>query len=86
MFWFIFISPIFIKEKGENQKCGIYISCLSREISLYGVESEIKLRSEVIQCTITKECADRICRKGKFKSNTTSENIMGFATIDNGTV
>lgn len=81
-FRFIFTSPTFVKKKAEKQKREFYIPRLSREISLYGTEFEIKLRNEMTQRAIARECADWIRRKAKFKSNTTGENMTGFMTVD----
>lgn len=81
-FRFIFTSPTFVEEKSEKQKREFYIPRLSRETSLYGTEFEIKLRNEMTQRAIAKECADWIRRKARFKSNTTGENMMGFMTVD----
>ena len=81
-FRFIFTSPTFVKEKVEKQKREFYIPRLSRETSLYGTEFEIKLRNEMTQRAIARECADWIRRKAKFKSNTTGENMTGFMTVD----
>lgn len=80
-FRFIFTSPTFVTEKTEKQKREFYIPRLNRESSLYGTEFEIKLRNEMTQKAIAKECADWIKRKAKFKSNTTGENMGGFATV-----
>ena len=74
-FEFIFTSPTFVKEKAEKQKREFYIPRISRETSLYGTEFEIKLRNEMTQRAIAKECADWIRRKATFKSNTTGENM-----------
>lgn len=81
---FIFTSPTFVAEKASKQKREFYIPRLSREKSLYGTEFEIKLRNEMIQRAIAKECADWIRRKVTFKSNTTGENMGGFMTVDSG--
>lgn len=80
-FRFIFTSPTFIKEKAAKQKREFYIPRLNRENSLYGTEFEIKLRNEMKQKSIAKECADWIKRKAKFKSNTTGEYMSGFFNI-----
>ena len=80
-FRFIFTSPTFIKEKAAKQKREFYIPRLNRENSLYGTEFEIKLRNEMTQKSIAKECADWIKRKAKFKSNTTGEYMSGFFNI-----
>jgi hypothetical protein len=81
-FRFIFTSPTFIKERAEKQKREFYIPRLSRETSLYGTEFEIKLRNEMTQRSIAKECAQWISQKAVFKSNITGENMGGFMTID----
>lgn len=82
---FIFTSPTFVTEKAQKQKREFYIPRLSRETSLYGSEFEVKLRNEMTQKAIAKECADWIRRKVTFKSNTTGENMMGFATVEDNT-
>ena len=83
-FRFIFTSPTFIKEKAEKQKREFYIPRLHRENSLYGTEFEIKLRNELTQRAIAKECANWIRNKARFKSNTTHENMGGFITVEAG--
>lgn len=80
-FRFIFTSPTFIKEKAEKQKREFYIPRLSRENSLYGTEFEIKLRNEMTQKAIARECAEWIRKKATFKSNVTGENMGGFMTV-----
>lgn len=78
---FIFTSPTFVTEKSEKQKREFYIPRLNRESSLYGTEFEIKLRNEMNQKAIAKECADWIRRKATFKSNKTNEIMGGFMTV-----
>lgn len=80
-FSFIFTSPTFVKERAEKEKREFYIPRLNRESSLYGTEFEIKLRNEMTQRAIARECADWIRRKATFKSNTTGENMSGFMTV-----
>lgn len=84
-FRFIFTLPTFVTEKVQKQKREFYIPRLTREQSLYGTEFEIKLRNEMTQKAIAKECADWIRRKATFKSNTTGENMPGFMTVDGST-
>lgn len=79
---FIFTSPTFVTEKADKQKREFYIPRLHRERNLYGSEFEIKLRNELSQKAIAKECAEWIRRKACFKSNRTGENMVGFATVN----
>ena len=80
---FIFTSPTFVTEKEAKQKREFYIPKHHREQSLYGTEFEIKLRNEMTQKAIARECADWIRQKAIFKSNTTGENMGGFMTVEN---
>ena len=84
-FRFIFTSPTFTTEKASKEKREFYIPRLNRESSLYGTEFEIKLRNEMTQKSIAKECADWIRRKTVFKSNITCENMQGFMTVESST-
>ena len=79
---FIFTSPTFTTEKVKKEKREFYIPRLSRERSLYGTEFEVKLRNELTQKAIAKECAEWIRKKVTFKSNVTNENMMGFINLD----
>lgn len=81
-FRFIFTSPTFTTEKASKSQREFYIPRMSRESSLYGTEFEIKLRNEMTQKAIAKECAEWIRKKATFKSNTTGENMAGFMTVD----
>lgn len=79
---FIFTSPTFVTEKASKQKREFYIPRLNRERNLYGSEFEVKLRNELSQRAIAKECAEWIKQKVCFKSNCTNENMMGFINVD----
>lgn len=79
---FIFTSPTFTTEKAKKEKREFYIPRLNRERSLYGTEFEVKLRNELSQKAIAKECAEWIMQKATFKSNVTNENMMGFINAD----
>ena len=79
---FIFTSPTFTTEKAKKEKREFYIPRLDRERSLYGTEFEVKLRNEMTQKAIAKECAEWIKNKVTFKSNTSSDHIQGFMNVD----
>ena len=82
---FIFTSPTFIQEKIPKEKREFYIPRLNRERSLYGTDFEIKLRNELTQKAIAKECANWVRQKVTFKSNVTQEQMMGFLTVNEST-
>lgn len=82
---FIFTSPTFITEKTPKAKKEFYIPRISRERSLYGTEFEVKLRNELTQKAIAKECSEWIRQKVTFKSNVTQDQMMGFMTVDQST-
>ncbi len=80
---FIFNSPTFIKDKIEKEQREFYIPKLNRERSLYGTEFEIKLKNELTQKAIAKECSNWIKEKVTFKSNKTNAFLQGFINIEN---
>ena len=79
---FIFTSPTFVTEKAKKERREFYIPRLTRERNLYGTEFEVKLRNELTQKAIAKECAEWIKKKVTFKSNVSNENMMGFINVD----
>ncbi len=79
---FIFTSPTFTTEKTPKERREFYIPRLSRERNLYGTEFEVKLRNELTQRAVAKECAEWIRAKATFKSNVTDESMMGFINVD----
>lgn len=76
---FIYFSDL---RKGRKRKTEFYIPKINRESSLYGTEFEIKLRNEMTQRAIARECVNWIKHKAKFKSNITGENMGGFMTVE----
>ncbi len=81
-FRFIFTSPTFLAEKVKKEKREFYIPRLNRERSLYGTEFEVKLRNELSQKAIAKECAQWIKEKSIFKSNVTQQAMPSFINVD----
>ena len=79
---FIFTSPTFTTDKTPKQQREFYIPRLDRERTLYGSEFEVKLRNELTQKAIARECAEWIRQKVCFKSNRTNEQMMGFINLD----
>lgn len=75
---FIFTAPTFVAEKSAKEIREFYIPRLGRERNLYGSDFEVKLRNELSQKAVARECAEWIKRKVTFKSNVTNENMAGF--------
>lgn len=81
-FRFIFTSPTFVAEKTPKERREFYIPRLKREKSLYGTEFEVRLRNELKQKAVAKECAEWMGRKAHFKSNTTHEGMNHFLVVE----
>ena len=82
---FIFTSPTFVKDKSKKEKREFYIPKLNRERSLYGTDFEIRLRNQLSQKAIAKECAKWIKEKVRFKSNSSHEAMGGFLHLKDDT-
>ncbi len=80
---FIFNSPTFIKDKIDKEKREFYIPKRNRETNIYGTEFEIKLKNELTQKAIAKECSKWIKEKVTFKSNKTHGYLPSFINIEN---
>ena len=79
---FIFTSPTFLSEPAAKERREFYIPRKNREQALHGSEFEIRLRNELSQRTIARECAQWIRQKAQFKSIRTNETIPGFVCVD----
>ena len=82
-FKFIFTAPAFVKEKTQKQQKEFYIPRLQRERALFGSDFEIRLRNQMSQRAIAKECAEWIREKAKFKANVSGGIMNGFLTCQN---
>lgn len=82
-FRFIFTSPTFVAEKTQKERRGFYIPRLNREKSLYGTEFELRLRNELKQKAVARECAEWMRKKAQFRTNTTHEGMNNFLVVDN---
>ena len=81
---FIFTSPTFnSSETGKKEKREFFIPKLNRERNLYGSDYEIRLRNQLSQKAIARECADWIRRKVRFKTNVTDGGMYELLTIKN---
>ena len=78
---FIFTSPTFHKERASKEKREFFIPKLNRERSLFGSDFEVKLRNQLSQKAIARECADWIRRKACFKTNISTGVLTGFMNI-----
>ena len=82
---FIFTSPTFVPHevsdhlKKEHRE--FHIPKLERERSLYGSEFEVRLRNELTQRAIAKECAAWMQRKARFRSNRGRAPMQQFAAV-----
>lgn len=81
---FIFTSPTFVADRQSKEKREFYIPKRSRESSLYGTAFEIRLKNELNQKAIARECGEWIRKKAKFKSNRTAESMQGMLNIQSG--
>jgi superfamily II DNA or RNA helicase len=82
---FIFTAPTFVPnevaDKMKKEHREFHIPKLERERSLYGSEFEVRLRNELNQRAIAKECADWIRRKTTFRSNNGRAAMQQFAGV-----
>ena len=79
---FIFTSPTFLQKHPQKTQREFYIPRLNREKALHGSEFEIRLRNELVQKSISRDCAQWIREKVRFKSNCTDEIMQGFLVAD----
>ena len=78
---FIFTSPTFNKERASKEKREFFIPKLNRERNLFGSDFEIKLRNQLSQRAIARECVDWIRRKACFKTNVSTGILNGFMNV-----
>ena len=85
---FIFTSPTFVPDqvtdKVRKEKREFHIPKTKREVDLGGTEFEIRLKNELTQRAIARECADWMRRKATFKSNSSTAPMQQFACVDAG--
>lgn len=83
---FVFTSPTFvtdkISDKIKKESREFYIPKQLRESSIYGTEFEVRLRNQLTQRAIAKECANWIRNKVKFRSVTSNVGVPNSITIE----
>jgi len=84
---FVFTSSSFTEAEatGYNPKARrqFFIPSASKtESALFGSEFEIRLRNQLTQRAIARECADWVRRKVRFRSNRTGAPMQSFAVVD----
>lgn len=80
---FLFTSPTFIvPEKFQKEPREYYIPRRGRENSIYGTAFEVRLKNELTQKAIARECADWIREKVKFKTNLTTGSTTPVMTVN----
>lgn len=85
---FIFTSPTFVPgeatDKFKKEHREFHIPKLERERSLYGSEFEVRLRNELTQKAIARECAEWMRQKASFRSNRGLAPMQQFAAVTSG--
>src|SRR5690554_2504357 len=82
---FVFTRPTFIEEKFQKHSRQFYIPHIYKEADLCGGDFELRLKSELNQRAIARECSKWVRDKVIFKSNVDSTNtINGMIHLKNG--
>lgn len=80
---FIFTSPTFIEEKLQSEFRQFYIPHIFNEADLCGGEFELRLKNELTQRAIAKECSQWVNDKVTFKTNRHSNiPLHGLIHVD----
>ena len=78
------VVPTFIEEELQQKSREFYIPHIFNEANLCGGEFEVRLKGELNQRAIAKECSDWVKEKVTFKSNKHSNiPLNGLVYVDN---
>ena len=81
-FCFIYTSQTFLAAKESKERREFYIPRLTRERGLYGTEFEVRLRNELTQRAVARECADWIRKKAQFRSFAGEQQMPSFLEVE----
>jgi SNF2 family DNA or RNA helicase len=84
---FIFTSPTFVEEKFKKEVPKFFIPHLFKEADLCGGDFELRLKNNLNQRSIAKECSKWVQSKVRFKTNsnfsTPLNSILHINSLDN---
>ena len=81
-FRFLYTEPTFLLERQDRAAREFYIPRITRERGLYGTDLEIRLRNELTQRAIARECANWIRAKARFRSLKQAESFQPFLEVE----
>lgn len=79
---FIFSSPTFIEENLKKDARQFYIPHIYNEADLCGGDFELRLKNQLNQRAIAKECAEWVKKKVTFKSNKNRTPLNGLIYVE----
>lgn len=83
-FRFIYTEPTFLTKRAAKEQREYFIPRAGREKSVGGTDLEIKLKNELKQKAIARECAEWIESKGEFRSYKDSGRAAGGYLVVDG--
>ena len=83
-FRFIYTEPTFLTKRAAKEQREYFIPRAGREKSVGGTDLEIKLKNELKQKAIARECAEWIKTKGDFRSYKDSGRAAGGYLVVDG--
>ena len=73
--------PTEVTDKTSRERKEFHIPTEHRERNLYGNEFKIRLKNQLTQRAVVRECADWIRQKAVFRSNSTKAPMQQFACV-----